>query len=275
MGRMQRYEYSSDDNRRKSRLERNQELYHDLGPIEKSTTFADIPKIEAVELNAAKKNYRTRQGYHQIKDYGIIEEKPKVQKELDEFNYLYRNDDKPHDINMILEEAKKLRERDELERKRKLHNEKYNILESSEEEINKFKEEKNKKIKPVDNEEELEELIHTITSKELREQIDEEEGGSLLSDLMATNVNDEVSKAIAAKAEEEQAAPIEKTANNIMKDMDKSFYTRSMDLNIDDFDSDEEEDAKVPAGIVFLRILFSILLIAAVGFGVYYVITNF
>ena len=188
MGRMQRYEYSSDDNRRKSRLERNQELYHDLGPIEKSTTFADIPKIEAVELNAAKKNYRTRQGYHQIKDYGIIEEKPKVQKELDEFNYLYRNDDKPHDINMILEEAKKLRERDELERKRKLHNEKYNILESSEEEINKFKEEKNKKIKPVDNEEELEELIHTITSKELREQIDEEEGGSLLSDLMATNV---------------------------------------------------------------------------------------
>ena len=87
--------------------------------------------------------------------------------------------------------------------------------------------------------------------------------------------NDEVSKAIAAKAEEEQIAPIEKTANNIMKDMDKSFYTRSMDLNIDDFDSDEEEDAKVPAGIVFLRILFSILLIAAVGFGVYYVITNF
>ncbi len=153
---MQRYENFSDNNRKQNRLTRNQDLYNNVGRMEKLTTFTEIPKIEAVELEAAKKNYRTREGYHQIKDYGILEEKPRVQKDLEEFNYLYdKNDNKVHDINAILQEARNLREKDELEKKRKLHNQKYNILESSEDELLKFKEQKDKKIKSVDNEEEL------------------------------------------------------------------------------------------------------------------------
>ncbi len=66
------------------------------------------------------------------------------------------------------------REKDELEKKRKLRHEKYNILESSEEELNEFKEEQKKRHKPIENEEELEELINTITSKEVREELDKE-----------------------------------------------------------------------------------------------------
>ena len=131
MGRMERYD-NSNRNTTRSRTEKNKDLYNDLGKLEKYTTLTDVSKIEAVELNAAKKNYRTREGYHQIKDYDLNMEKPLVRKELDEFNYIYNTDEhKTYDINRVLEEAKELREKDSLEKKRKLHNEKYNILESS------------------------------------------------------------------------------------------------------------------------------------------------
>ncbi len=284
MGRMERYD-SSNRSTIRSRTEKNQDLYNDLGRLEKYTTLTDVSKIEAVELNAAKKNYRTREGYHSLKDYDInIEEKPKERKELDEFNFLYNKEHKTYDINKVLEEAKELREQDALEKKRKLHNEKYNILESSEEDLEKFKEETKLRHKPIENEEELEELIHTITSKELREEIDKRESNdnSLLSDLMATNVNEEVVKPIATKIEdkkiEDDTKKLDKVKEKTMSlkdEIDKSFYTKSLDLSEEDFESDDEEEVKPSKFIGFLKFLFSLILILAVGFGVYYVITNF
>ena len=285
MGRMERYD-SSNRNTVRSRTEKNKDLYNDLGRLEKYTTLTDVSKIDAVELSAAKKNYRTREGYHSLKDYDMnIEEKPKERKELDEFNFLYNNEHKTYDINKVLEEAKELREKDALEKKRKLHNEKYNILESSEEDLEKFKEETKLRHKPIENEEELEELIHTITSKELREEIDKAESNdnnSLLSDLMATNVNEEVLKPIATKIEdskvEEDTKKLDKVKEKTMSlkdEIDKSFYTKSLDLSEEDFESDDEEEVKPSKFIGFLKFLFSLILILAVGFGVYYVITNF
>ena len=285
MGRMERYDNSNRSTVR-SRTEKNQDLYNDLGRLEKYTTLTDVSKIEAVELNAAKKNYRTREGYHQIKDYDIdIEEKPKERKELDEFNFLYNDEHKTYDINKVLEEAKELRERDSLEKKRKLHNEKYNILESSEEDLEKFKEETKLRHKPIENEEELEELIHTITSKELREEIDKAESNdnnSLLSDLMATNVNEEVLKPIATKIEdskvEEDTKKLDKVKEKTMSlkdEIDKSFYTKSLDLSEEDFESDDEVEVKPSKLLGFIKFLLSLILIVAVGFGVYYVVKNF
>ena len=285
MGRMERYD-SSNRNTVRSRTEKNKDLYNDLGRLEKYTTLTDVSKIDAVELSSAKKNYRTREGYHSLKDYDMnIEEKPKERKELDEFNFLYNNEHKTYDINKVLEEAKELREKDALEKKRKLHNEKYNILESSEEDLEKFKEETKLRHKPIENEEELEELIHTITSKELREEIDKAESNdnnSLLSDLMATNVNEEVLKPIATKIEdskvEDNTKKLDKVKEKTMSlkdEIDKSFYTKSLDLSEEDFESDDEEEVKPSKFIGFLKFLFSLILILAVGFGVYYVITNF
>ena len=286
MGRMDRYD-NSNKQKVRSRTEKNHDLYTDLGNLEKYTMLTDVSKIEAVELDAAKKNYRTREGYHSLKDYDInIEEKPKERKELDEFNFLYNNEHKTYDINRVLEEAKELREKDNLERKRKLHNEKYNILESSEEDLEKFKEETKLRHKPIENEEELEELIHTITSKELREEIDKSESddntNTLLGDLMATNVNEEVLKPIATKIEdnkvEDNTKKIDKVKEKTMslKDqIDKSFYTKSLDLSEEDFESDDEVVAKPSKILGFLKVILSLILILAVGFGVYYVITNF
>ena len=287
MGRMERYDNSS-NTRARSSSEKKQSLYNDLGKLEKYTTLTDVSKIEAVGLNSAKKNYRTREGYHQIKDYDLNIKKPPVRRELDEFNYVYNtNEHKTYDINKVLEEAKELREKDNLEKKRKLHNEKYNILESSEEELEKFKEETKLRHKPIENEKELEDLINTITSKELREEIDKREAlendntNSLLSDLMATNVNEEVLKPIATKIEDSKVEDdtkkldkIKDKTRDLSNEIDKSFYTKSLDLSEEDFEF-EGEEIKTSKFITFLKLLFSIALIVGVGFGVYYVITNF
>ena len=285
MGRMERYDNSNNNTRTRSRTEKNKDLYNDLGKLEKYTTLTDVSKIEAIELNSAKKNYRTREGYHQIKDYDLNIKKPPVRRELDELNYVYNtNERKTYDINKVLEEAKELRERDNLEKKRKLHNEKYNILESSEEELERFKEETKLRHKPIENEEELEELINTITSKELREEIDkaEDNTNTLLSDLMATNVNEETLKPIATKIEnskvEDDTKKIEKIKDktrDLSDEIDKSFYTKSLDLSEEDFEFDGEEKIKSSKFVTFLKFIFSVVLIVGVGFGVYYVITNF
>ena len=285
MGRMERYDNSNNNTRTRSRTEKNKDLYNDLGKLEKYTTLTDVSKIEAIELNSAKKNYRTREGYHQIKDYDLNIKKPPVRRELDEFNYVYNtNERKTYDINKVLEEAKELRERDNLEKKRKLHNEKYNILESSEEELERFKEETKLRHKPIENEEELEELINTITSKELREEIDkaEDNTNTLLSDLMATNVNEETLKPIATKIEnskvEDDTKKIEKIKDktrDLSDEIDKSFYTKSLDLSEEDFESDDEVEVKPSKLLGFIKFLLSLILIVAVGFGVYYVVKNF
>ena len=59
--------------------------------------------------------------------------------------------------------------------------------------------------------------------------------------------------------------------------IDKSFYTKSLDLSEEDFETDDEEEEFVKSSkfLGFLKFLFSLILILAVGFGVYYVITNF
>ncbi len=125
------------------------------------------------------------------------------------------------------------------------------FLESSEEDLEKFKEETKLRHKPIENEKELEELIHTITSKELREEIDKAEANnnnSLLSDLMATNVNEEILKPIATKIEdskvEDDTKKLDKVKEKTMSlkdEIDKSFYTKSLDLSEEDFESDDEE----------------------------------
>lgn len=282
MSRMERY--VDNDVKFKSRAEKNRDLYNNLGRLEKYTSISDVSKIEAVELNDAKKNYQTREGYHKIKDYDIKIDKPLVRKELDDFNYLYNDTNKTYDINRVLEEAKDLREKDALEKRRKLNNEKYNILESSEEELAKFKEEAKLRHKPIENEKELEELINTITSKELRKQIDDAtEKNSLLSDLMATSALEEVVEPIATKIDDTNITKKEENLDKkvtklkekeVATEIDNSFYTKSLDLSKEDFD-DDFEMVKSSKFVSFLKFIFSVILIGAVGFLVYYVITNF
>ena len=303
--RMDRYRNSDSTNKEEySRSSRNQELYKNIGSNQKYTNFTDVSKIDAYSLNDAKKNYRTREGYKTIKEYTTVDKRPKAQKDLDEFNYLYQDhENRVYDINSVLEHAKENRKnRDELEEKRKLKNTNYNILASlNKEELEKYRKGKVERNKP--DEDDLRNLIDTITSKTLAGEISKETGVDLLSDLMATNIMDKVdpkdyesddnekediSKEISEEKEdkielsreildkesmkklEEEKNKLSDPTDDLMKDLDKSFYTKSMDLSDKDFDfGDEyENDKKIP---IIVKVLLILILIAIVLVGVYFI----
>ncbi len=197
MRRMDRYKDETPD--RPNRYEKNQELYQDIATNTKYTNITDVTNSNAFEINGSKNkgNYTSRESYQQMKKYKNVEPVPRIKKELDDFNYLYKIDDKKvYDINTVLEEARKNRqEKDKLEEKRKLKNTSYNILaDLNIEELEKYKAEKIKKIITPE-EEEFRDLIDTIASKTLAGEIDKETSVNLLSDLMATSVMDKVEDA--------------------------------------------------------------------------------
>lgn len=301
--RMERYE-KEEQGQTARRSNKNQELYENIGRNTKYTNFTDVTNANAFDLGTAQKNYRTREGYHQIKEYNDFVPEPKVKKELDEFNYLYQDhENKVYDINSVIAEAKKNRiKKDEMEAKRKLKNTNYNILASlNPEELEKYRKEKVERTKP--DEEELRELIDTITSKTLAGEIDQRTSVDLLSDLMATNMLDRVempqkdeeespedeienepedteeieeklslSKEILDKDQIDKVNKLkeEKGSGSIMDESDTDFYTRSMDLSDKDFEMDDEfKEKKMPLAIKIILIILVIAVIAVAGYFIY------
>ena len=285
--RMDRYQSSNTNTT--SRRRRNQELYDNIGKNTKYTNFTDISKVDAIDLNAAKRNYRTREGYHQYKDLSEFAPPPKVKKELDDFNYLYQDhENRVYDINAILEKAHESKESyDELDKKRKLKNTNYNILASlNPEELEKYRKEKEAKLSP--DEDELRDLIDTITSKTLKGEIDQRTSVDLLSELMTSNLDDQIpsndeklnfskdilDKDTMSKVELPDPPKQQRKEEDILKDMDESFYTKSMDLSDKDFNFSDREDA--PSKLMTaLKIILLLALVAGIITAIYFLIKTF
>ena len=157
----------------------------------------------------------------------------------------------------ILEEAKKNRVKyDELEKKRKLRENDYATLAD----INNKEQYSRKKSEKDIDEEELTNLINTITSHNLREEIEEASKKSnigdeeILSELLATNVDLNLEEGIAE----------EFTKQNKINDIDDSFYTKSMDLSEQDFEFSEELERDRKTKIKIIGVIIVIILIACV-----------
>ena len=290
MRRMDRYNNNTTS---ATRRDRNEELYRELNSDIKYANVTDVTNTNAYEITN-KKN-RTREDYHKLKEYNMIKEEPREKKELQEFNYINKTkENKVYDINTIIEETKKNRQKkEELEEKKKYLKDTYNILsKDNKAELEKYRKEKEERIK-APNESEIREIIDTIASKTLAGDISKETSVNLLSDLMATqaldrvaaqasekenNVEETVSK-YKVELEEEEKPNTEKLsakdlkkvrekANktkevSIMDKADNSFYTRSMDLSDKDFSlSDEFVEKSMPVGIKILIALVIIVIIA-------------
>ena len=297
MRRMDRY--NEESNNRPNRYEKNQELYQDIATNQKYTNITDVTNANAFEINNSNRSYTSRESYQQMKKYQNVEPVPRVKKELEDFNRLLKNDEKKvYDINSVLEEARKNRqEQDKLESKRKLKNTSYNILaDLNQEELEKYREEKKKKIMTPE-EEEFTDLINTIASKTLAGEIDKATSINLLSDLMATSVMDKVEDKSSLGLEEdiekekqekeeleekedseeekdktedlslskEKLEEIAQKKDEIEKNTqkltgaDNDFYTRSMDLSDEDFEMDDEfKDTGMP---LILKIIIVVLII--------------
>lgn len=305
MRRMDRY--NENQEQRASRSNKNQELYQNIGSNTRYTNFTDVTNANAIDLSRTNRNHNTREGYQQMREYQTVMPVPKVKKELDEFNYLYQDhENKVYDINNVLQEARKNRlEKDALEEKRKLKNTSYNILASlNPEELEKYRKEKKEKVTRP-SEDELRDLIDTITSKTLAGEIDQATSVDLLSDLMATSIIDKVEKPIpdekAPKEETDTDIDISKgeqdeednlslskeildkkqieqmnkikekeEKNEKLTGADTDFYTRSMDLSDKDFDLDLEfQEKKVPLPIKIILIIILVVIIALVGYFIW------
>ncbi len=289
--RMDRYRNENEEAKYR-RSNKNQDLYQNIGNNTKYTNFTDVTNANVFDIGDAKKNYRTREGYHKMKEYDSVIPAPKVKKELDEFNYLYQDhENRVYDINSVLQEAREKRiQKDELEAKRKLKNTNYNILASlNPDELEKYRKEKKERAKP--DEEELRELIDTITSKTLAGEIDQRTSVDLLSDLMATSAIDRVekpqeeskiddeeeklslSREILDKEQLEKVSQIKEEKEGIMKDADSDFYTRSMDLSDKDFDMDDEfKEKNVP---IVIKIILTIVVLVVLLTAAYFIYKNF
>ena len=307
MRRMDRY--NEESNNRPNRYEKNQELYQDIARNQKYTNITDVTNANAFEINNSNRSYTSRKSYQQMKKYQNVEPVPRVKKELEDFNRLLKNDEKKvYDINSVLEEARKNRqEQDKLESKRKLKNTSYNILaDLNQEELEKYREEKKKKIMTPE-EEEFTDLINTIASKTLAGEIDKATSINLLSDLMATSVMDKVEDksslglevdiekekqekeeleekedseeendktedlSLSKEKLEEIAQKKDEIEKNTQKltGADNDFYTRSMDLSDEDFEMDDEfKDTGMP---LILKIIIVVLIIALIAVAAYFI----
>lgn len=272
--RSDRYSETDAENVPRSRVNKNRVLYDE---INNKIGIEEIPAYESneeINLSALDLDNLKRGDYQKVKDYKElineqetkeVEEKPKEEKKK-----------KNYDINKVLEEAKKNREKDELEGKRSIKGEDYNILNS----LNKkylyqkgFSEEDT---------EELKELIDTITSKTMVDDIKDEEEKELLSELLATTIDIKLEKELSKEQIDELVEQEEK--NEELTDTN-SFYSKSLELTANDLLSEEEEKKEETteekeleeekennehngAKIVFI----SLILLAIIGVVIYFIL---
>ncbi len=185
--------------------------------------------------------------------YHNVEPVPRLKKELDDFNYLYKNDEKKvYDINSVLEEARKNRKiHDDMESKRKLKNTSYNILaDLNKEELEKYREEKKNRVMSEE-EEQFHDMVDTIASKTLAGEIDAATSINLLSDLMATSVMDKVDDEKNIGIGEGKEKSSEENTEQVLKkssDQDKSSSEMSLDktsLSVKDLSEIEKKNEEL------------------------------
>ena len=227
--------YNEDESTNKvvrSRVAKNTSLYDD---INSKISYEEIPTYEAnseINLSSLDMNNLKRSDYQKVKSFKELIDTDDEEKEVKQVS---ETKTKNYDINKVLEEAKKNRKLDELEEKRRLKEEDYNVLNN----LNK-KYLHQKGFTEEDNEE-LKELIDTITSKTMVDDIKDEEEKELLSELLATTIDikleSELSKTQIQELADERLEQESEDTN--------SFYSKSLDLSNEDLMDDKEAEVEI------------------------------
>ena len=233
--------YSDEDTTEKlSRSNRNKDLYQNVGTNTRYTNITDVTNSNAIDITNTNKEYKTREDYQKMKKYSTDMHTPKVKRDLDAFNNIYkRHENRVYDINNVLEEARKNREEDNLEEKRKLKNTSYNILASlNKEELEKFRQEKKERLFKDD--EELRDLIDTIASKTLAGEL--EAASDLLSDLMATSIIDKKALTETTNNDEENEEDEEDDDSIVIEKEEIIITTSDDDQEVEEKELEEEQE---------------------------------
>lgn len=252
MRRSDRYKNIGDS--KVSRVDKNRHSYDEINSKIGYDTIPTYDVDKRINLSSLNSQNLNRSEYHKIKEY-----KDLLDHDLglpqDEVRPKRVSSIKEYDINKVLDEAKKNREIDELEGKRKV--DRLNTLDS----LNKkylyqkgFTEEDSQELK---------DLIDTITTKKLSDDIKDEEERELLSDLLATTIDIKLEKEL---SKEDFDRLLEEKSG-----LTSSFYTESLELTEDDLlkenEVEEDEEASKKG--------FKIVLISIFLFGSFITILYF
>lgn len=269
--RMDKYQDTSSKKENRKRTKKNQDLYNDFYSNAKYTNLESYEDDHAVDFYSSSRNMNKRSDYQKVKDYKNLIPSKEINSKEELKKYL-EEDNKVYDINSIIANAKKNRkdQDEELERKRKLRNSQYNIFEGTT-----LEELKERKKKIEEEKEKIDEMINTISSEQLRNDIDNELEKDLFSDLMPTQTKkealaDEVKQLMQETEENKEEEQKEPT----LEDIDRSFYTKSMDLSDADFEMDDELEQELNKNHTFLKIILILILFVVIGVAVYLIMTR-
>lgn len=213
------------------RTKRNANLYRS---VYNDSSYSNIENIETLEKTNVINVDQVKQMLNKDKLYA---KSRSLKEDMKEINDNYRDDDKSYDINDILHKAKEEETKDT--KLRSIENLRYEY------------ERKNKE--PKDEQEEVDELIHTIFTNSLTENNDD-----LLQELKSnTMIGDNTAIADNVKEEERRDTEI----------IDNTFYTSSMKLNKKDFIGDKGEEKE--SSNVFIKTSIAILIVAFLVLLVY------
>lgn len=256
-----------------TRANKNKFLYDEVNNKIGYEEIDTLEMYDGIELDCDSP-IKTREEYQRMKD--------ETRKEKDVVDVTEEfEESKVYDINSILEEAKKKRViPDELEKKRKLQNVEYSILND----LNQKYINKKEKLDEELEKEGIRELIDTITSKNLSsdlkelKDLEEDSDDDLMSDLLATNtmnaiegisLEEDIAKDILIKETVKEDDDDDENDEIVEEDgrLVNSFYTRSMDLSEHDFEIRDEiiEENKDKRKILILVILIILVVIAIVA----------
>ena len=274
--RQDRYE-QSDNKGKMTRTQKHKNLYNE---INSKIGYSDVSSYETgtkIDLSNIDFDKLQRGEYQKVKEFKKIinNENEKNEEKKEKVPAIEKN----FDLNAVLEEAKKNRKvDDELEKKRNLSGDE-SVLSS----LNK----KYLHAKDFDEEDsnELKEIIDTITSKTLVDDIKDEEEKELLSELLATTIdikleqelsNEEINKLYGLDEEDKNEKEEDKDeyeitdeldGNTNLSDLENSFFTHSVELKKEDLidddkseyedDEDEKGDKK---GIIKITLVIIVLL---------------
>ncbi len=281
--------YNSENENVGSRTNNNQKLYKELYLNKTYTEFTDNVKDNVVDLtNANQASARTRSELNRTHlYYGNNGNNTSTKNNFNQISNIYKDiinndaENKNYNINEIMEDAKRNRKDDDEESKqRRIKSAEYNILSDlSEEKLKEYKEKKQKGI-TKEEEENLEDLINTITSNSLRKKIDNQ----LLADLLpgedektSTSLLEELADGLPDETDDDATDQMEDT-EDLSKGIDRSFFTRSMDLRKEDLildDQEEADDSFKEKSSVLKKIIIALLIIAIlaiIGYILYLVV---
>lgn len=270
--RMERYYESNHESPRRSRL--NADLYHSI--YEDNTEYSNIEGIARIEKTNEIDIDRIREMLRQEEEKKKKETLQPVFKKTipmptPEETTPVRNE-RNYDIRDILVKAKQEKNSDESDQYRALKNTQYNILKNIklDDRIGK------KEYLEEEESDELKQLINTITSNKALNQLgDKELSLDLLDDLKSetntnTAVNTEAIRKILSEEKKKYDAPEEKISDT--RELDKSFFTSSLNFSDEDFEDLRELGATYKRNNLLIKILIGIILLVGAVMVIFYFI---